>query len=211
MNKDCTEFEILISAAIDGELDPGEFAELELHVDHCNACRRQYQAFETVNDWLIAHDAEPTKQLVETSARTTFESVLPVNGHAHATSGLATTPKATPRNHGIDPGRGRTFLAGGMLAAAAAGLAALLSSGTDEPSTQLTPLADIVVPVEKVSLLNERSHSIQDSQARMIEQELRTLKLLARHSSGQKAEIQLIEQKIDALKQRLDKLNETSL
>ena len=231
MSKDCTEFEILISAAIDGELHPDEFRELESHVDHCRECRRQYLNFESVNDWVIANDVDSAlpefpfprlplcenentnhenKYLVETSGRNERESMLPVNGHSRAPVQPFSGEKRRPTRNGTS-NRGRTFLAGGLLAATAAGLAALLSNNPDEIVSSPINTTDISISLEKASLLHEQTHTIQVSQTLAIEQELRTLKLMSQHSGGDPSELNLIESKIDALMRRVNALNNSSL
>jgi len=52
----CESFEMLISAAIDGELEAHEFKVLESHVDACDHCRLQFNKLQTVNDWMIEQD-----------------------------------------------------------------------------------------------------------------------------------------------------------
>lgn len=214
MNKNCSDFEILISAAIDGELEPVEFAELESHVDVCDRCRHEYQKMETVTDWLVAHDycssaisETDSKMMVETCARQAFSAVLPVNGHAGST---LEKPKPSSASQ-ASPIRGRNFLAGGMLAATAAGLAALLSPGSPaEPSVSI-PIKEVSEPAERATVLNEQSLSIQLSQAEVMEQELRVLKLLAQHSNAEPDEIEALNNKIDSLMQRVRSLRNDSL
>ena len=45
----CEDFEILISAMVDGELERAELAELQSHLDLCSGCRTTISDFETIN------------------------------------------------------------------------------------------------------------------------------------------------------------------
>ena len=275
MKRDCAEYEVWMSAAIDGELDAGEVQELEFHTTQCPQCHQQYQRFESLNDWLIQQDSaaagiwvrEPDKRAAcvpATAAGHSGESPGsrpgigtpngqvgqgPLNGQGHGLmngtpqpsqlqpsqlqpsqlqpsqlqpsqlqpsqlqpSELQPSELESPiphrrRSSGL---RGRAWLGGGLLAATAAGLASLMSVG-DDPAINAPTVADVLLPVEKVVYLNEQSQFIQLSQARVMQQELRTLKLMAQFSSGDPAEIESIEQKIDSLMRRVQELHDSPL
>ena len=48
-NLNCRAYEPLISAMLDGELEPNKLTELENHVDRCPGCQAQLRAYEQVN------------------------------------------------------------------------------------------------------------------------------------------------------------------
>lgn len=221
MKNECSNYEILISAALDGELDPAEFARLESHVETCADCRRQYRNFEAVNDLVLTSDeqwstASPgreslARERVETSGRIAIESAISRNGQSHSPNLPFAGEKPTPRREKGNFDRGRTFLAGGFLAATAAGLAALLTSGTDEATTSPLSSSEFRSSVEKVSNMNRTAHTLQQTQTRMMNQELRTMRLMARHSGGDQTEVAQLEKKIDDLMQRLQDLESQDL
>lgn len=242
MNNDCIEYEILISAAIDGELEQNEFVELEAHVDQCESCREQYRRFEVVTDMLDRADNSASnlpvggKRLVETSRRElapsetalTDDSIRNlVNGLVSQESSIASPVRLNgSRSNGAKingklnggkqrpddrngRGLGRHFLAGGLLAATAAGVAALLTpDGVDEVLPKApAALADVSIPAEEASSSMAKSWVIQDSQTRAIQQELRTMRLLAETMDLDSEDSRLILAKIESLTKRAERLN----
>jgi len=144
------------------------------------------------------------------------ESAIPalaaVNGHAHSES-LNSSSSASSEGKSFQPkprskGRGGLFLAGGMLAASAAGLAALLTSGPDEPqSPRVANQTDKVVGlIQRAFDLNHEAISIQASQTEALQSELRILKQMAKHSDAMPEEVDFIERKIRTLTERVDRL-----
>ena len=231
IDKDCTDFEILISAAIDGELEPGEFEVLESHVEQCDGCRSEYLKLESLTDMLLTHerwqdqrqqandlmtnqsDRSANKQLVETSSRTPLpvgemasdgnsNNGLVVNGHAKADKPTAAS-QSGGRDSGNESGFGRNFLAGGMLVATAAGLAALLTPPSLEPLPALVPIADFALPAERATILHEQTRSLQASKTRALDQELRTLKLMLVSCDASPEQVALIKAKVEEIEKRV--------
>ncbi len=190
----CFQFEPLISAAIDGELEPGEVNLLESHLDDCERCRHQYRQFEEVNDMLVATERqnvcppvrlpEPVlldKTLSKTQIQTSFRS---------------------PRSSAAPSAR--TLLAGGALAAA--GLAAVLLTTPPEPTTPPVEIGDVVSPFHRLAVLNDQSHKDQDSLTAAMRMELRTLLLETRSLDGDENELQQLYDKLESLQRRLGEL-----
>ena len=239
IDKDCTDFEILISAAIDGELEPGEFEVLESHVEQCDGCRSEYLKLESLTDMLLTHErwqdqrqqandfstdlatdltanqsnCSVNKQLVETSSRTPLpvgdmagdgnsNNGLVVNGHAKADKPTAAS-QSGGRDSGNESGFGRNFLAGGMLVATAAGLAALLTPPSLEPLPALVPIADVALPAERATILHEQTRSLQASKTRALDQELRTLKLMLVSCDASPEQVALIKAKVEEIEKRV--------
>lgn len=222
MNRDCFEFEELISAAIDGELDVDEFGDLETHVDHCDECRKRYQRMETVNDWLVAHERSSLacKSLLETSSRITLDEKPIVNGCqiespliGAATATLPISSKSSIEKNSILPldrhpsrHRRRLGLAGGALAAV--GLAALLSTSSTDTSLPDIDPGELSASVQQVTVLNHQTQRAQVSQTKTLELELRALRLQLRNTSCSPDEMAIAIRKLDSIENRLKQLDE---
>ncbi len=228
MNQDCTDFEELISAAIDGELDAEEFEVLDRHVDGCLNCRQRYQQLDAVNDCLIqSEQLGIVKPMVETSRRemamaapvsstvSACATVAPTAatnaiGASNATAATTMASKYVPskksRHKNSNTKSRNSWLAGGALAAV--GLAALLSNPVSPTINQPEFEADLVKPISRISTLNAQAQNVQTKQTKILIQELRTLRLSARYTSGDQQRVQQIEQKIEQLMQRVYQLEE---
>jgi hypothetical protein len=211
MRNRCSEFEELMSAALDGELETTERTSLQTHVDNCPPCRHLFQQLQHVNQCLIACD-QAAHRTNSSHPLYRIESPLPpkpVNGQA-ATRTFSVEPKSVVDGSHL-AATGRRYLAGGLLAVTAAGLAALLSTRTPEPPQENFPVTDISAPIEKVTRLNQQALAIQASQVRTMEQELRTLRLMARSAPGDDSRIAEIESRIDDLIRDVQQLEQSDL
>ncbi|MGI9517902.1 MAG: anti-sigma factor family protein [Pirellulaceae bacterium] len=193
-NNHCFQYQPLISAAIDGELEPGEVTLLETHLDDCERCRHEYRQFERVNDWLVTHDQPDVCQKVEL-----LEPVL--LNKSLAKTQLQTSFRS-PKSAAAPTAR--TLLAGGALAAA--GLAAVLLTTPSEPTLPPVEIGDVVSPLHRLAVLNDQSHKDQDSMTDAMSMELRTLLLETRAMDSEQDELQRLNNKIESLQRRLGEL-----
>lgn len=232
-DKKCFDFEELISAAIDGELDHDEFSELENHVDNCSECRARYQQMDSVNDLLGEYEQSlaASKAFVETSQRlpltakpvvdlSTTES--PIIAAASASfdcvdKGALATMTAAPakaRRHqakqtsanetSSSSNRRRMMFAGGAFAAL--GLAAMLTTSPSETAEPTVDAAALTQTVHQVTVLNHETKRAQQSQTNTMGFELRALRLAALNSAKDPKQMEAIYAKIDSIQQRLEQL-----
>ena len=62
---DCTKYIELISSMVDGELSAEQELELRTHIEHCDECRKVYEAFMGISDALSEDLVEPPEMLTK--------------------------------------------------------------------------------------------------------------------------------------------------
>ena len=192
--EDCGEFQILISADFDGELDQREQVELQRHLGDCPSCR----------DW-----RDTCQQLgvqIASVARTRSEFDQPVgldlsvNGKNHLMtepdnpiSELA-NPKPIPRQAAKSNGSGRLFLGIAALLLVAIGVSFGVFARRRPASTTFN-----VEPVALMHALNLQTEQDQQATLRAVDMELRMMKLELKQSTLDPTARAQMETQIDSL------------
>lgn len=191
MNVDeCTAFEILISADLDGELDEIESVELQRHLTTCSYCRDWHA---TCRQLAVAVASVATDRL--SSDRSLFTATF--NGREQpALSAENSSPAPKPHGQSRNPshGSGRWFLTIAALLLVGIGLSFAFFSRHRAGLGTLN-----VEPVAAMHAINLQTEQDQQATLRAVEMELRAMKLEVNRLQLEPADRAQIENRLDSL------------
>ncbi|MFK7767442.1 MAG: zf-HC2 domain-containing protein [Mariniblastus sp.] len=197
----CEEFEVLISAMIDGELLPTKLESLQAHLDICTNCREQATTFKTI-DSLVAIGVESIGM-----GSIGMGSIGMQSPSDNETPTLANV-KVTRPNLKVSarPNRWLSIRRLVPLAAAATLLICLAFTAIQNPkpvtAEQVSP-EQFVQPVRDLHFINLQQQRDQELMLRTLKMDLRSLKLeINQLEPGSDERIKLVQQ-IDSMLEKV--------
>jgi anti-sigma factor RsiW len=172
---ECGEFEILISADVDGELDEGEREALDQHLSQCVTCRNRRSHWEFLGEHLRHVQFTPPTEAespfneitLNGWKREMFQEYL-ANNSAHQTIILPESGTGS-----LDSARGGRWLLG-IAAGILVALGVSFGVFSNRPPAAIAVSAD---PLVKMHAINVQTEQDQQATIRAMALELRTMKL----------------------------------
>lgn len=184
-NHNCEQFEPLISAMLDGELDSTELESLRQHTDGCAACRSVIQEFENVNAAVLSLSAAPRIDNLNSSK---------LNGSA----ALVLPKPPQKKSPSKSPRKLWRLIPIAVAATLLVCLAITALPGPGSAAAQMQP-DQIVEPMKDFLISNYRQQQDQELMLRTLDWDLRTLKLeLNQLADGSEERVNL-ESQIDVM------------
>jgi len=181
-NNDCENFEPMVSAMLDGELLPGEQAQLDAHLDQCQSCGNLVKDFQSVDDAVATLGTRAKGNESENRVTETFV----VTRQKQSVKNWLSVWRLVP-------------LAG--VAALLIGLFLVMSQPASTATAEQLSAEEFVKPLTDLNRINLQQQRDQDLMLRTLGMDLRALKL----------ELNQLENAGPEDRQRLEKQIETML
>lgn len=186
-NQGCETFEPLVSAMIDGELQPGEQVELESHLDHCQSCGNLVREFQRIDDAVGALGRE--QRFIEHDVENRVTETIVVTRQKPSVKDWLSPWRLVP-------------VAG--VAALLVGLFIVMTQPPAEATADQFSAEEFVKPLTDLNRINLQQHRDQELMLKTLGMDLRALKLeLKQLESAGPEDRQRLEQQIEMMLERV--------